>query len=190
MNDEAKLMQPAPQAAAVPATTTLNQNTTLNFGDDRSYLAGEAADARRHMQSGARWFYWIAGLSLINAIAAAANSTWSFLAGLGITQFISGFAAALSTDLSDSGAVLIVAFVFNVLVAGFFVFLGVFAQKGHSWAFIVGFVVYALDALIFLAVQLWFPLAFHVFVFYCLYKGFAANQKLHRLEAEMATTST
>jgi len=44
------------------------------------------------MQSGARWFYWIAGLSMINSIAAMSNSSWSFLAGLGITQFIPGLA--------------------------------------------------------------------------------------------------
>ena len=62
-----------------------------------------------------------------------------------------------------------------------------FAYKGLTWVFIVGLVVYALDALIFLAVQLWFPLAFHAFVFYCLYRGLAANRKLTTLEAEIAT---
>ena len=84
---------------------------------------------------------------------------------------------------------MVIGFLLNALVAGFFVFLGVFAGKGHTWAFIVGIVIYALDALIFLAVQLWFPLAFHAFVFYCLYRGLAANRKLKQLEAEMATAT-
>jgi len=183
MNEETKPVDtpPVPQAAAAEGTTT------LNLSGEKSYLWAEAEVHRKNMQSGARWFYWIAGLSLINAIAAATNSTWSFLAGLGITQFISGFASGLSADLGESSAVMVFAFILNVLVAGFFVFLGVFAYKGHTWAFIVGMVVYALDALIFLAVQLWFPLAFHAFVFYCLYRGLAANRKLITLEAEITT---
>jgi len=61
-----------------------------------------------------------------------------------------------------------------------------FAQKGHTWAFVVGLVVYALDGILFLAFQIWFPLAFHVFVIYCLYRDLAANLKLKRLEAEIA----
>lgn len=185
MNEETKPVETpvVPQAAAVEGTTT------LNLSGEKSYLWAEAAAHRRNMQSGARWFYWIAGLSLINAIAAATNSTWSFLAGLGITQFISGFASGLSADLGESSAVMIIALILNVLVAGFFVFLGVFAHKGHTWAFIVGIVVYALDALIFLAVQLWFPLAFHAFVFYCLLRGLAANRKLTKLETEIRTAT-
>ena len=186
MNDETKVSTPTPEG------TTASQQSVTTPNDSRaipSFLWGEAEAYRKHMQSGARWFFWVAGLSLINAIAAATNSTWSFLAGLGITQFISGFASALSADLGDSSAVMVIAFVLNLLVAGFFVFLGVFAGKGHTWAFILGAVIYALDALIFLVVQLWFPLAFHAFVLYCLYRGFAANRKLKQLEAEMATST-
>jgi uncharacterized membrane protein YqaE (UPF0057 family) len=184
MNEETQLSQPVPPVLHEQGTTTLNP------GDQRSYLSGETETYRRQMQSGARWFFWIAGLSLVNSIAAAADSSWSFLAGLGITQFISGFASGLSADLDGSSAVTVVAFVLNVLVAAFFVFLGVFAQKGHTWAFLIGLVLYALDALIFLAVQLWFPLAFHAFVFYCLYRGFAANRNMNRVHSEMATSTT
>ena len=181
MNDEANFSSPPPpggEAAPIPKRV-----------EEKSFLWGEAEIYRKNMQSGARWFYWIAGLSLINAIAAAANSNWSFLAGLGVTQFISGFASALSADLGESNVVLVIAFILDLLVAGFFVGLGVFAYKGHTWAFIVGLVIYALDALIFLVVQLWFPLAFHAFVIYCLYRGLAANRKVKQLEAEMATAT-
>jgi hypothetical protein len=183
MNDEANVSLPLPQATGGQGPAT------PNVSDDKSYLSGEAEVHRKNMQSGARWFYWIAGLSLINAIAAATESNWSFLAGLGITQFISGFASAMSRDLGDSSVVLVIALVLNVLVAAFFVFLGVFAYKGHTWAFIGGLVIYALDALIYLVVQDWFPLAFHGFVIYCLYRGLAANRKVKQLEAEMATAT-
>lgn len=201
MNDETKVALPLPQATGAQEPTTQNVggqipqaagaqvSATPNRSEPNSFLSGEAEIYRKNMQSGARWFYWIAGLSLINAIAAAANSNWSFLAGLGVTQFISGFASGLSADLGESNVVMVIAFILNLLVAGFFVGLGVFAYKGHTWAFIVGLVIYALDALIFLVVGLWFPLAFHAFVIYCLYRGLAANRKVKQLEAEMATAT-
>src|SRR6185295_5359261 len=154
-----------PQAPTTPSPS----NQSIPF--ETIYPAG----SREQMLSGARWFYWIAGLSLINSIAASFNSNWSFLAGLGITQFISGVALGLSEDLG--GAVTVIALILDVLVAAFFVFLGVFAGKGHTWAFIIGLVVYVLDGLVFLAFQLWLPLAFHVFVCYCLVRGLLANRE-------------
>jgi len=184
MNDDTKIATVNPETAAASAEgfTTLNisgQNSTSRWGEVEVY--------RQQMKSGARWFYWIAGLSLINSIAALSNSSWSFLAGLGVTQFISGFAIGLSDDLGS--AVTVVAMILDVIVAGFFVLLGVMAMKGHTWAFMLGLVLYALDGLIFLAFQMWFPLAFHVFVVYCLYKGFAANRQLKLLEAEIAAAA-
>ncbi len=183
MNDETKTSQPALQETA----SYPQGPTTLNLSGQSSLLnTGYAEDYRQHMRSGARWFYWIAGLSMINSIAASFDGRWSFLAGLGITQFISGVALGLSEDLG--GTVTVIAFILDALVAAFFVFLGVFAGKGHTWAFVVGLVIYVLDGLIFLAFQLWLPLAFHVFVCYCLFKGLAANRKLKQLEAEAAAT--
>jgi hypothetical protein len=183
MNDEATVSHPAPEEK----TTDPQGSSTLNLSGRSSSLdVGYMEDYRRHMQSGARWFYWIAGLSMVNSIAASLNSQWSFLAGLGVTQFISGLGLGLSEDLG--GAANVIALILNALVAAFFVFLGVFAGKGHMWAFIIGLVVYVLDGLVFLALQLWLPLAFHVFVFYCLYKGLSANRKLRQLEAENIAT--
>lgn len=178
MNNEAKISQAAPEEK----TANAQGPKTLNLSGSSVPFTSYPAGYREHMQSGARWFYWVAGLSLINSIAASFNGTWSFLAGLGITQFISGLALALSEDLG--GAVTVIAFILNVLVAAFFVFLGVFAGKGHTWAFVIGLVIYAIDGLMFLAFQLWLPLAFHVFVCYCLFRGLAANRKLKEFEAE------
>lgn len=177
----------------VPTSSTSDTSaaqgiTTLGLSQSATAAKWDHAEPyRQQMRSGARWFYWIAGLSLINTIAAFTNSNWSFLAGLGITQFIYGIALGLSESIG--GAITIIALVLNVLVAGCFVFLGVFANKGHTWAFIIGLIVYALDGFIFLAFQLWFPLAFHVFVCWCLYRGLSANQSAKRIEAEIATSN-
>jgi hypothetical protein len=165
------------------ATAPAEEVTSLNLsGHNIPGMSGLAEDYRRHSQSGARWFFWIAALSLINSIVSLANGHWNFLAGLGITQVISGLAIGLSEQLGTIATVIAVAL--NLTVALVFVVFGLLAQKRHTWAFILGMVVYGLDGLIFLLVQDWLAIAFHAFVLYSLYRGLAANMKLSGLVAE------
>jgi hypothetical protein len=124
------------------------------------------------LKSGASWFYWIAGLSLINSIAALSGAGWGFIVGLGITQIIDAFAG----DLAGGG--LAVAIVLDVLVAGLFVLFGIFAHKRHLWSFIVGMTLYALDGVIFAIASDWLAAGFHVFVLYWLFGGFRAARQL------------
>jgi hypothetical protein len=128
------------------------------------------------VKSGAGWFYWIAGLSLINSISMLSGSSWGFIVGLGITQVFDAFASGLG------GSGKVVAVVLDLLVAGVFVLFGLFANKRQAWAFIVGMVVYALDGLIFVAVGDWLSVGFHVFALFCILAGFSANQKLRALQ--------
>jgi hypothetical protein len=124
------------------------------------------------LKSGASWFYWVAGLSLINSIVAFTGSDWRFIIGLGITQIFD----ALGQEMESAGK--IVALVLDLIAAGVFILLGVFANKGHMWAFVTGMVLFALDGLIFLLVQDWIGVAFHVFVLYCLFRGARACRQL------------
>jgi hypothetical protein len=55
---------------------------------------------------------------------------------------------------------------------------GIFAGKGHTWSFLLGMVVYALDGAIFLIGRDWLALGFHVFVLVCIFSGFKAYQQL------------
>ena len=133
--------------------------------------AGDAATVAQ-LKSGASWFYWIAALSLINSIAAASGSDWRFIVGLGITQVFDGIGAGFE------GSGKIVALVLDLLAAGVLVLFGVFGYKRHLWAFIVGMVLFALDTLVFLLVQDWIGVGFHVFVLFCLFRGFQACRVL------------
>src|SRR5437867_3953001 len=96
------------------------------------------------LKSGASWFYWIAGLSLVNSVVAFTGSGWSFILGLGITQVIDVFGQSL-----ESGGKLVM-LILDVVAAGVFILFGVFAHKRHTWAFVVGMLLYALDGLIYL----------------------------------------
>jgi hypothetical protein len=160
--------------------------TSLNIsGHSVPGMSGVAETSRLQSLSGARWFYWVAALSVINSVVALADGQWSFLAGLGITQVISGFALGLSAELG--GAVTVIALALDLIVALIFVGLGVLAQKQNTWAFIVGMLIYALDGMIFLFVRDWLSLAFHAFVLFCIYRGLAANRQFKRLQAEGVT---
>jgi hypothetical protein len=165
------------------STTSSEGFTTLNLsGNEQAASGGVASELSRQAIASSRWFYWIAGLSIINSISVVTSSTWSFLAGLGITQFISGLALGLSESVGP--AVNIVAFAIDISIAGAFVVVGYFGQKGHSSAVILGLIFYGLDGLLFLAFGDWFPLAFHAFVFFSICRGLIAHKKLRALEAE------
>src|SRR5437588_12623571 len=45
-----------------------------------------------HMRRGANWFFWIAGLSVVNAVISLAEGNRHFVVGLGITEIINGVA--------------------------------------------------------------------------------------------------
>ena len=135
--------------------------------------AQQAAIAEAQLRSGASWFYWIAGLSLINSVAAFAGQPWHLAVGLGITSFID---ENVTVTLGSSGK--IVAFILDLLAAGMFILFGVFAYKGHLWAFVVGMVLFALDGLTFFSQLGLIGAAVHVIVLFFLFRGFNACRTL------------
>jgi GYF domain 2 len=133
----------------------------------------QATASMAQMKSGASWFYWVAALSLVNSILELTNTGGTFVFGLGITQVIDSFAGSLGA--AGKG----VAFGLDLLAAGALVLFGIFGQKGHAWAFILGIGLYALDGVIFLLQPSWLGVAVHVFVLFCLIRGFIACRELN-----------
>src|SRR5216117_2936789 len=73
--------------AATPAVTARPVEAVARPAAVHSATAAQADPAAMaQLKSGASWFYWIAGLSLINSIVAFTGGQWAFLFGLGITQ--------------------------------------------------------------------------------------------------------
>lgn len=124
------------------------------------------------MKSGASWFYWIAGLSLVNSIAAATGKEFHFVLGLGITQVFDAIGAEVG------GAGRLVTLVLDLVAAGVLVLFGVLGSKRHLWAFIIGMALLALDTILLLLFQSWISVGFHVFVLYCLFRGMQACRQL------------
>jgi hypothetical protein len=134
----------------------------------------ELAKLENQVKSGASWFFWIAGLSVINSVVALSGSQWGFIMGLGVTQIVDTIGKTLG------GAGVPVAIILDIIVAGVFVLFGVFARQRHPWAFIVGMVLYGLDGLLFLLGGDLLGLGFHGFALFCIFAGFSALKKLQQ----------
>jgi hypothetical protein len=152
--------------------------------DLQTQVATHSVDLAKKHRDGSSWFFWIAGLSVVNSIIVLAGSDWSFVVGLGITQFVDGFALVIAEQLGKQGFSIVscVAFVIDIMIAGSFVVWGVLARRRYEWAYIVGMVLYALDGLIFLLVQDWLSIAFHCLALFYLFNGFKACGQLGKLD--------
>ena len=149
----------------VPPAASLEQKL-------QEQIAAKVAVEQR-LKGSVSWFYWIAGLSLVNSIAAVSGSDWRFILGLGITQLFDAIGGGFG------GAGKIVVLVLDLIAAGVFILFGVFAHKRHTWAFVTGMVLFALDGLIFLLAQDWLGVGFHVLALYFLFRGFKACRELN-----------
>jgi hypothetical protein len=135
------------------------------------------------IRSGINWFYWIAGLSLVNTLAYLFGATITFMMGLGITQFIDAFIFTLVKDLGSGSEILRgLGLVIDVAIAGIFVLLGYFGRKRVRWVVIVGMAFYGLDALLMLAFRDFLAAAFHLLALWGLWGGWKAIGELADLE--------
>ncbi len=135
------------------------------------------AKLERSIKNGAYWFFWIVGLSGINTIIVLSGGDWAFLIGLGVTQLAAGFALGM-------GMSFVAPLIVFIIVGGILGVLGYFAMKRHTWAFVVGMVLYLLDGLLFLLVMDWLSIGFHIFVLICLGLGLRANLKYKQYMAQ------
>ena len=167
-------LEMAQTPAAAPAPQPVAGARPVTAGPATAPAAGPASlVAQAQLKSGASWFYWIAGLSLVNSAIAMSGTQGGFILGLGITQIFD----AISQSMEGGSKTVVL--LLDVVAAGIFALFGVFAHKRHTWAFVVGMILYALDGVIFFLFQEWIGLGFHVFALFCLFRGFTACRVLN-----------
>lgn len=125
------------------------------------------------VRRGANWFYWIAGLSVVNTVAALSGGNFHFVLGLGITEV---------TDALRAPQARMFGFLVDLLVLGFFIMCGYFAGKAQKWAFVMGMAFYLLDSGITLLAQDWLSFAFHIYALICIWRGFSHIAKARAME--------
>jgi hypothetical protein len=143
-------------------------------------LKREQERLRASIRSSAGWFFWIAGASIVNTLLMIFAVNLMFVVGLAIPLL----ASALAQD--SSMAMNVIAFVVTVIMAGLFVFFGIYARRRHVWAFILGIILYAIDGILFVLIRDWMSIVFHVLALVYLSMGVQSVLKSKRLEKEAA----
>lgn len=128
---------------------------------------------QRTAKNGANWFYWICGLSILNTIIYSFGGDISFIFGLGATTVTDVFIG----ELFDNPA--LIQIIVSIAVSSIYVICGRFANKGFKAAFIVGMVLYIIDAIIYIVLGDFLSVAFHAFALYEIYKGIKASKLLN-----------
>ncbi len=142
-----------------------------------------AAMLRQRIDSSANWFYWIAGLSAVNMFISAVGSNWSFVIGIGATQFLSAVIRAAAAEANPPVIGIGILWLLNLGLAGFFAACGWFARRPSTVAFVAGMVLFGLDTIIFLLIADWIGVIFHAIALYSLWPGLVAGRELKRLSA-------
>src|SRR5215213_2585545 len=140
---------------------------------EQEKIAADNHELASQARGGASWFYWIAGLSVVNSLIFLFGGNWSFFAGLGVTQIIDAIVFQLNQSESVS-VIKIIGFVINLVIAGIFFVCGLWANKLQIWAFVGGMILYLLDGLLLLLIGAYLPAAFHAFVLFMIFRGLSA----------------
>lgn len=161
----------------------MNQEASDQPRHAASQLLATIEELTRRHHSGANWFFWIAGLSIINTIATHSGSEMGFVLGLGTTQMIDTIAVLVNEEKAvEAGSVVTtIAVVLDVLAIASFALWGFLARKGMRWAYIVGMALFALDTLLLLIGMNILGIALHAFALFCIFNGFKAHGQLREI---------
>lgn len=145
----------------------------------RGQRIAEKAQLEQQFTSGSSWFFWIAGLSLVNSLISFFGGSLHFVFGLGITQLVD--AIVMVREMGTAGHVF--ALVFDLAIAGLFFIFGYLSSRRMRWAFVLGMVLYTLDTLLLLLlINDYISAAVHAYVLYRMFAAVTAIKKLRDLE--------
>jgi len=137
------------------------------------------------IRGGVDWFFWIAGLSIINSIVYLLGNNFVFFFGLGITQIIDVFMSAFAREFSSSGNIFhIIGFAIDVFIAAIFVIFGVFGRKRYKAPIIIGMILYTVDTVIVLLFQDFLSAGLHAFALFGIWNGLKSIFELEKLEKD------
>src|SRR5436190_4639627 len=146
---------------------------------------------RQQGANGANWFYWIAGLSLVNSVIMLVGGQLVFVVGLAVTGIADQIAVVVAQKTPEAalvakGAAFLWAVVVALMVAG----IGKLAGRRYMWVYAIGMGLYLLDGLLFLALAAWMSAAFHAYALFMLTRGFRAFRQLQALENTLAQNTS
>ena len=154
---------------------------------ENNYDHIQHAELSQRFASGANWFYWIAGLTLVTSLIGLLGGNWSFLLSLGITQVIDGFALYFAESFGEAPKV--IAIVLDIFISAIFVGFGYLAGKRQMWAYLTGMILFLLDSLISVVIFDWLGILMHGFALVMMIRGYIAGRDLLALERDLAESA-
>ncbi len=145
-------------------------------GPDALTQEAEKFSYLKEVRQGGSWFFWIAGLSVINAIAAWMASGWGFCLGLSTCYLVGG----IGQVFGPNGP--LIALTLNLAACALYLFFGVASWQGRFTPYAIGMFLYAGDALLPLATQDWISLGIHGVALWFLFKGFGSLMQANNKE--------
>lgn len=147
-------------------------------------LVAEQIKIENQFKSGTNWFFWIAGLSMINSASSLSGSSWHFVIGLSVTQFLDEVARSVHGPYGNAFSM--IAFIMDFGFAALFVSLGFWAKQKSPAGFILGMIIYGFDSLLLLFIGSIIGLVFHALALVFIFMGL---QSLRKLEAQAAAAA-
>ena len=137
-------------------------------------------------RNGAKWFYWIAGFSIVNTLIMLVSGGLFFVVGLAVTCLADDIARECAQQFPDAAVLIkVVAFGFSAAMSLLFCGFGWLALKRYQPLFVLGMLLYLLDGLLFLLLGQMMAAAFHAYALYCMWSGFQAYRQLAVLERQL-----
>lgn len=134
-------------------------------------------------RKGIGWFFWIAGLSIVNTISYLSGAKFAFVVGLGATQFVDGLMAGISTQLVQSATLVrAIGVGIDLVIAGVFVLFGYLGRKRNRGMIVAGMVLYVADAILLAVFKDFMSVVFHAIALAAIWGGLKALDQLEALE--------
>ncbi len=155
---------------------------------EQQLLASRVTALMAKGKNGAHWFYWIAALSLITSVIILGGGQTHFVIGLGITLLASAIASGMAQQAPEAALTLqIMAGAFSLFASATVALFGWMSSKRYTAIMAVGMVLYFLDGTLYLIIQDWMSIGFHVFGLYCMWTGLSAFRELNALEQSLVS---
>jgi hypothetical protein len=169
------------QSEEVPESQGIEDQPELSH--EETALIAHQEQLAAKMRNGANWFFWIAGLSVVNTVILLMEGDRHFVVGLGITQLVNGIALAIAKQNPETATIgKAVAFVITLLISAVVGAFALGARRGWGWIFILGMALYFLDGLLFILFQDWMSVGFHLFALWGIFGGMRASRELRAMD--------
>jgi hypothetical protein len=150
-----------PTTGTAPALTKAPVSVNARQGSENPQL-GISISVRQ----GARCFFWIGGLVILNSVFEILGSKVHRFTGLGVAEIMGG--------LTQFSEISILQAIVSFWLAGGLLLIGHLAAGGRKQAFAVGMAAYAVDGALMVAAGDYLGAIFHGLMLYGIYRGFAA----------------